>query len=652
MKKLMLTASILSMGMSWGKCPDSTGLKRAYFGDLHIHTSYSADAFGFGTRNAPKDAYLFAKKQKAVGLTPNNGLGPNLQPTRSLEIDRKLDFLGLTDHVEFLGIPTGNCSYEGTNCPRNMVDTWTSIQNEAKNANDPCNFTSFISYEYTLGLGGLRANGMQHRNVIFANDKVPRNPPGSIQFNTPQQLWENLTTVCTNAGTGCDVLTIAHNSNYSNGTYFQVTGADGQNMTSAQAQLRAKMEPLVEMIQHKGNSECLFGFGNNDEECGFGVLNSQDPKQESKGYIREGLKKGLFQQTKLGVNPFKLGFIGSTDTHNGTPGAVSESNWKGHGGNADDADNALLRSPLGFTPGGLAVVWAEENTRSSLFKGLRNRETYATSGTRPIVRMFGGWDYPTSICSASDLVKQGYVGGVPMGSDLRPAPTSIKAPRFVVSAFKDAGTSTKPGSLLQRIEIIKGWVDANGEAHEKVFQIAGNPNNGASVNLSTCQQTGTGYSSLCQVWSDPEFNATQPAFYYARILENPSCHWSKYITNASNIPHPDSLPETIQERAWTSPIWYTPSGNPTQSSITGSQGLAKTTSIHLSITQGNLVGDLKGIQMPTKIHFLNSKGQFLREIGVKNFEQNKFVIKKDQIPLGGKYIRFQDKNQTFLKKII
>ena len=342
-------------------------------------------------------------------------------------------------------------------------------------------------------------------------------------------------------------------------------------------------------MQHKGSSECYFNAGvplsNADELCNFEQLPYRDfsgqsfdfrrkPAQADSGFVRQVLLDGLQQEQKMGENPFKLGFIASTDTHLGAPGAVEEDNFIGHGGAGKPNGGEVptgLPDALEFNPGGLAVVWAEENTRESLFEAIRRRETFGTSGPRISVRFFGGYDYPENLCGSHDLVKTGYQKGVPMGGDL-PAAEQNKVPTFAISAMKDPGVGDKAGMPLQRVQVIKGWIDGKGESKEKVFEVAGNPDNGASVDLSTCQTRGAGYESLCTVWKDPEFNPAQSAFYYTRVVENPSCRWSQKICSANKLDcsNPDTVSEelqgccsvdhqpVIQERAWSSPVWYKP----------------------------------------------------------------------------------------------
>jgi hypothetical protein len=294
---------------------------------------------------------------------------------------------------------------------------------------------------------------------------------------------------------------------------------------------------------------------------------------EQSNFLRYALKKGLQQQMELGVNSFKYGLIASTDTHIAAPGLTMETNHPGHGGagmGSRDRVPAGLPDELEYGPGGLAVLYAEENTRDALFAAMQRREAYATSGTRPILRFFGGWDYPDDLCAANDLVARGYAGGVPMGGDLPPSTGAMAQPRFVVSALYDAGTAAYPGTRLQRIQLIKGWF-ADGKLQEQVLNVTGG-DNGAGVDLNTCEQHGKGHRQLCRVWTDHEFDPRAPAFYYARVLENPSCRWSQQLCAAAEVrcEDPAGIPtgmenccaadhqRVIQERAWSSPIWYTP----------------------------------------------------------------------------------------------
>ncbi|MCA9549434.1 MAG: DUF3604 domain-containing protein [Myxococcales bacterium] len=580
-------------------CADRSALRNPYFGDLHVHTSYSFDAYIFETRNAPAEAYAFARGAE-VGLAPLDASG---QPTRFTHLERPLDFAAATDHSEFLGevdlcttpsspvydsltcrtYRSGNAGFalfgldltqasptrlpicQDTDCGAATRTVWERVQDAAADADDPCNFTSFVAYEWTGTTGGSNL----HRNVVFRGDQVPAQPVSYYEAPTKEGLWTQLDTLCLSGTPGCDVLAIPHNSNLSNGNMFLPETSDGTPLTAADAAFRAEMEPLVELMQHKGDSECKFTFTNRDEECRFEKVGDPNAVADA-GFVREALKNGLATEDQLGANPFRFGFIGSTDTHNGTPGMTEEARWPGHGGNQDAAPEDRVGA-LDFGPGGLAVVWAEENTRDALFDAFRRRETYATSGTRITLRFFGGWAYPETLCSSASLVAQGYAGGVPMGGVL-PANPGSGRPRFVVQAAWDPGTADHPGTRLQRVQIIKGWVDRRGRTHEQVYEVAGDAANGASVDLATCTPQGPGQRRLCAVWEDPDFSAEQRAFYYARVLENPSCRWSTYecIDAQVDCADPAAVPEafayccdgsaplTQQERATSSPIWYQP----------------------------------------------------------------------------------------------
>jgi Protein of unknown function (DUF3604) len=608
-------------------CAQHNPLRNVYFGDLHVHTTYSFDAHAFDVNTTPEQAYRFAQGEP-VALPPLDDSGNG---TQTLRIARPLDFAAVTDHSEYLGevdecSTPGSESYDSATCqiyrgesynavrqfgialalvpPRRFADicgpgnqiclqrsasVWQRIQAAADAAYDRsahCTFTSFVAYEYsaTSNVSTL------HRNVIFRNDHVPQ-PISVFEEPTPRGLWAQLKVKCLDAGTGCDVLAIPHNSNESNGKMFLVEypGAAGIDAERAQAAFRVAMEPLVEVYQHKGNSECLNGLsgivGTPDEMCDFerrrpapftdcgdgtGSFGSTGRGCVSRlDYVRGVLLAGLKEDERLGVNPYRLGIIASTDTHNGTPGGTEESTFIGHRGTDDDTPakqlgtGVLTDGGLIFGPGGLAAVWAEENSRPSIFDALRRRETFGTSGTRLAVRFFGGWSYPAGLCADADLVRKGYDGGVPMGGVLPAPPPGASAPTFVISALRDPGNTVRAGTPLQRLQVIKGWLE-DGEAHEQVFDVAGDPNNGASVDTTTCEPQGPGADALCTVWTDPDFDPAQHAFYYVRALENPTCRWSTYVCNRlapadrPAVCSDPQTPKTIRERAWTSPIWYEP----------------------------------------------------------------------------------------------
>jgi hypothetical protein len=609
-------------------CGQHNPLRNVYFGDLHVHTTYSFDAHAFEVRTTPAQAYRFAQGEP-VSLPPLDAQGNG---TRSIRIERPLDFAAVTDHSEYLGevqacttpdSPSYNsatcvtyrgdeytavrtfgiaftprrpkrfvdvCGADGSLCRDLAGDVWQRIQAAADAAYDRsarCSFTSFVAYEYSASTGA----STMHRNVIFRNDHVPF-PTSVFEQPTPQGLWTQLKATCLDTGVGCDVLAIPHNPNESNGNMFAVEypGATTMDDERTQAAFRVRMEPLVEIFQHKGDSECFNGLsgvvGEADELCDFEKRNrsASDDCGDSKGtfgaagegclsrldFVRGVLLAGLKEHERLGVNPYRLGIIADTDTHNGTPGATTEATFMGHRGTDDDTPakqlgpGVLTRGGIIFNPGGLVGVWAEENSRPSLFDALRRREVFGTSGTRLSVRFFGGWGLPGNLCNDAQMLQKAYARAVPMGGTLATPSAGAAAPTFVVAAMRDPGTATRAGTPLQRLQVIKGWIE-NGEAHQQVYDVAGDPHNGASVDEQTCAPQGTGADALCTTWSDPAFHPDQHAFYYVRAVENPTCRWSAYLCNSlTAAERPDAcndptVPTTIQERAWSSPIWYEPS---------------------------------------------------------------------------------------------
>lgn len=598
-------------------CAHRDPLRRPFFGDLHVHTTYSFDAWGQGTRNDPFDAYRFAKGEP-VGIQPYDAAG---QPARHIQLRRPLDFAMVSDHAEklgetelcrtpgspaydrlacviarrwprlgyalinslFMAVPPASlsfCGEDGEVCRKAAQGPWRRIQEAAEQHYDrtaACRFTTFVGSEWT----GMPDGENIHRNLVFRNAAVPENPPNYVEDRTAERLWERLDRDCIDAGTGCDVLAIPHNSNVSGGRMFAVEQSDGRPITRAWAAQRARLETLVEVTQHKGDSECRAGNAG-DELCSFETLpyatmtemaaQVPDTTPRPGSYVREALARGLLLGQETGVNPFAFGLIGSTDGHLGAPGFVAEDQFVGHAAGTVSARLAIPPMPdrLDFNPGGLAVLWAEENSRDALFEAMRRREAYATSGPRMLVRMFGSLETPAAVCGSDAFVAEGYAHGVPMGGEL-PAPgPGGGAPVLSVWALRDAGVPGHPATPLERIQIVKSWVE-DGETHTRVFDVAGEDAPG-EVDLATCAPAPGGADSLCAAWQDPDFRPGAPSVYYARVVERPSCRWNQFVCNAAGVdcdaktPIPDGLgaccdpdvPRTIRERAWTSPIWFTP----------------------------------------------------------------------------------------------
>ncbi|HKK50009.1 MAG TPA: DUF3604 domain-containing protein, partial [Myxococcota bacterium] len=429
-------------------CADHDPLRRPFFGDLHVHTRYSLDASTQGTRTTPREAYAFARGER-IGLQP---WGEDGTPGRTARLRRPLDFAGVTDHAEFfgetricntpdaagydsivcrvyrrwpriaffvmngrVGMKPGSarhvfCGEDGSICRQAASGPWIDMQQSAEEAYDrsaACSFTSFIAYEWTSAPDGRNL----HRNVVFRNDQVPALPVNAVDSPTPWALWRDLSAQCPIDDQGCEFLAIPHNSNLSGGLMFAPVNEEGAPLTRADAELRAASEPLVEIMQHKGDSECRRGVDTPDELCTFELLPydtmtgrfraSERGGSHPANFVRHALGLGLEQEEKIGVNPYKLGFIGSTDSHLGTPGFTAEEDFEGGGGAGLPVGDSLppgLLDVIEYNPGGLAVIWAEENSRDALFAAMKRKETYGTSGPRMAVRFFGGWDLPEDLC--------------------------------------------------------------------------------------------------------------------------------------------------------------------------------------------------------------------------------------------------------------
>ncbi len=596
------------------QCSSYDANRRPFFGDTHVHTTYSQDASTQDTRITPRDAYRFARGA-ALAIQPYDEEG---RGQRTVQLERPLDFAVVTDHAEQLGevhicktpglpghdswvciiyryLPRvafylmnakysligtrwGFCGEDGVHCREAASIIWQDIQKAAEEADDrsaDCRFTTFVGYEWTASPGGAHL----HRNVIFRNAVVPELPVTSMETGPDAvELWRGLDRECRQGRPGCEALTIPHNSNISEGNAFSSAGVDEGTISEDDAPLRRRYDRLVEIMQHKGSSECALMPGVSDELCAFEEVTigtrlpfSSVPEPRAVNYVRDVLKRGLAWQREVATNPFKYGIIASTDTHLGTPGLTRERGHPGHGG---AGMSSRLGVPPGhpdnleFNPGGLAVLWAEENTRESLFAAMKRREAYGTSGTRPVVRFFGGWDLAADLCDRADGIAEVYGSGVPMGGDL-PPPAGGGVPSFLVSALRDPHPSAGD---IERLQIVKGWVDDEGERHERVFDVTESLGDTVGVDLSTCARSGRGHARLCRVWRDAEHDSSSPAFYYARVLETPSCRWSQWVcaedavdcTNLRSVPeHLEACCDAghrpaIQERAWTSPIWYSP----------------------------------------------------------------------------------------------
>ncbi|MBY5834340.1 DUF3604 domain-containing protein [Rhizobium ruizarguesonis] len=584
---------------------------RPLFGDTHLHTSQSFDAIAFGNFLGPEEAYRFARGEEVISSTGQHA-----------RLSRPLDFLVVADHAENMGtmgeIRAGNralmedpqlkrwnqmllaggaqamnvyyeivASVGGSGKPLPAAlrseemfrSIWQKNVQTAEENNVPGTFTALVGYEWSSNTGG---NNL-HRVVVFRDgpDKTEQILPfSSLESDNPEDLWKALRNYETK--TGGSVLAIPHNGNLSNGLMFPlVNPVGGKPITAEYARTRASLEPLMEVTQIKGDGETHPSLSPNDEFANFerwdkGNLDlsvAKSPEMLQFEYARSALKNGLKLEKELGINPYKYGMIGSTDAHTSLA-AVEENNFFGKLPAAEPSASRAIHPAAKFgdkvimgwemTSSGYAAVWATENTREAIFDAMKRKEVYATTGPRMMVRLFGGWDFAEADAKTRSPAAVGYTKGVPMGGDLPPAPAG-KSPTFLVAALKDP-----IGANLDRYQIVKGWMDAAGELHEHVYDAAWSgdrkpgadgklPPVGSTVDVADATWTNTiGAPELISVWSDPDFDPAQRAFYYARVLEIPTPRWTAYDAKYFGVTMPPEVPMTLQERAYSSPIWYNP----------------------------------------------------------------------------------------------
>ena len=585
--------------------------ERPLWGDTHLHTANSVDAFGFGVRLGPEEALRFARGEEVTATTGMKA-----------KLSRPLDFLVVTDHAEALGgtkaladaprllirdatmrrwhdlmnegpagsqramaeildargrnaVPEAMLNADGA--AKRTKEVWNANVDAVERYNEPGTFTAFHGFEYTLMQGG---NNL-HRNIIFRDgeDKVRTVVPIDPTYKaTPNEIWDYMDAY--EKSTGGRVLAIPHNSNLSNGLMFELTQPGGGPMTADYARRRARLEPVVEITQIKGDSEAHPFLSPNDEFAGYGVagwelnnLLSNQPKVPSMyagEYVREALKRGLALEAQTGVNPYKFGLIGSTDSHTALATADEDQFFGKHSGTEPSPTRAMAPQNLGTRKGrfgwhylasGYAAVWAKANTRAAIFDAMTRREVYASTGPRMTVRVFGGWDF-TPDDLKGDWVRAGYARGVPMGGELKP--DGKGAPRLLISALKDP-----EGANLDRVQVVKGWIDKAGRTHEQVFDVAWSgdrkpvagrlPAVGDTVDVATATyKNSIGAAALTTVWTDPAFDPAISSFYYLRVLEIPTPSWPAYDAVKYKLKLPPEVRVKSQERAYTSPIWYTP----------------------------------------------------------------------------------------------
>ena len=581
---------------------------QVFWGDTHLHTSISLDARAFGTQLGHEDAYRFARGEEVIASGGERA-----------QLSRPLDFLVVADHAEAYGTMNeiakgnpmlmtdpvvkrwhnmlregGDAGYraaleviqalsaneipEVMKSPKLARVLWEEAVSVAEEYNEPGRFTALIGYEWTSNNSG---NNL-HRVVIFRDgaDKVLQTIPFSaLNSEDPEHLWKFLDSY--EEKTGGSVLAIAHNGNLSNGRMFGPVGFTGRPLTRQYVETRRRWEPLYEVTQIKGDGETHPFLSPNDEFADYetwdaGNLNlSEDKKPEmlQYEYARQALKIGLQLEQEYGTNPFKFGMVGSTDSHTSLATAAEENFFGKHTGKEPSAHRWM--SPIAEFNGkvvmgweqaasGYAAVWATENTREALFDAMQRKEVYATTGSRIIVRFFGGWDFTEEDTLTRTPAAAGYAKGVPMGGDLPEAPRG-KSPTFLVAARRDPY-----GGNLDRVQVVKGWMDVAGELHEKVYDVVWSdsrqpgpdgklPPVGETVDVANAVWlNSTGASELIDVWEDPDFNRQLRAFYYARVIEVPTPRWTAYDAKRFRVKMTRDVPMTTQERAYTSPIWYTP----------------------------------------------------------------------------------------------
>ncbi len=574
-----------------------------YWGDLHLHTKLSADAYTMETRLTSDEAYQFAR---GGTVTADNGMPVRLR--------RPLDFLAVTDHSEYLGVFAQLAADDPTLKGWKMGEEWQTLLREGRTTelakafanaiqtdaaeyqtpgpvrsglwasaaavadkyNEPGLFTAFVGYEWTSMISGDNL----HRVVIYKDgaELASKRVPFSAQDSTdPEDLWSALSAY--EESTGGEVLAIAHNGNVSNGRMFSPTRLNGKPLDANYAAKRARWEPVYETTQIKGDGETHPYLSADDEfadyetwdEGNISLTHPKTPDMLQYEYSRSALKEGLRHEANLGVNPFKFGLIGSTDSHTGMS-TTNEDNFFGkfaHDEPAADRTEKRMANQLQkiwkLVSSGLVAVWSEENTRESLFQAIKRREVYATTGTRIQLRFFGGWQFDAADVLRADFATLGYQKGVPMGGDLTRG-ANTHAPTFMVAASRDPD-----GANLDRVQIVKGWLDAQGNTQEKVFDVAWSAGRtidaktgklasvGSTVDVAnTTYSNSIGAAELATVWTDPEFNASQNAFYYARVLQIPTPRWTAYDAKYFGATIDPRAAMVTQDRAYSSPIWYTP----------------------------------------------------------------------------------------------